>query len=773
MSDTQQIKKFLLPAIKGFPVIALFFVVAMLFGSRVLYYATPKYESTALLKLDEKNNGVSDNNLYKDFDVFTATGKIATEERVIQSQVLIKKAMRNLDFRVSVFRIGDIRKRELYKSTPFFIHYVLKDSSILDKTVQMEVLNDSSYHLKANLGKQLIDTTGHFGHMLFTNSAAFKIEKNDSLIQATPSFALVDNYEFIIHSDDALFNHVIGEKLDVKAMDKDIPILRITYTSEVPQKSSDFANALAMAYITDYIESKSEAAAKTVQFIDDRLDQIGKELKESEFKLEEYRLKYKIINTTQETETGLRKLSQLKVEQTNLDMEAVALEQLQEYVDMRKDFNDAGPAFDAIADPLFTDMIKNLKSYQQERRELLTRFTPDHEKVRLIDGKIEDVITYSREAIRNAKNAIKAKRAQMDAAVELADHEFDNLPTKEKNMIVLERNFQLNQKVYQFLLEKRTEASIAEAATISFHRIIQYASVPTTPVYPKRGFLLILAGFTGLLSGILFVYLRRYARGKIEDKEMIEKMTTSPVAGVIREMNGAAIEAGNNPFSDLATNLILHGLIGGKKIITVTSSVAGEGKSFVAKNLALALARSGWKVVLADLNLHNATIHAESNLALVPGMSEYLRDESSLDKIVHHSDVPTLSLAGAGQNRKDSTLLFSQPNLKEKLEGLYAYGDIVILDTSATANAIDALALMKISGLNLYVVRSEFTSSHLLTYSEMLKQDYAIENMHIVLNGLHKATNFNGDLTGTKYSYQYKAKGWNARIAHYVNHYWK
>ncbi|HNP98175.1 MAG TPA: GNVR domain-containing protein [Bacteroidia bacterium] len=773
MSDKQQLKKFLLPAIKGIPVIALFFVVAILFASRVLYYATPKYESTALLKLDEKNNGVSENNLYKDFDVFSSTGKIATEEKVIQSQVLIKKAMRNLDFRVSVYRIGDIRKRELYTASPFRIHYILKDSSLLDKMIQLTVKDDSSFHISVTCGKKQIDTTGQFGHMLFPEPAAFKIERNDSLIQNTPSYALVDNYEFVIHSDDAIVNSVIGDKLDVKAMDRDIPILRISYACEVPQKSADFANALAAAYITDYIESKSEAAAKTVQFIDDRLDQIGRDLKQSELKLEEYRLKNKIINTSQETETGLRKLSQLKVEQTNLDMQSAALDQLQDYVDNRKDFNDAGPAFDAITDPLFTEMIKNLKSYQQERRELLTRFTADHEKVKLIDGKIDDVVNYSREAIRNAKLSIKVKRAEMDSAVEAADHEFDNLPTKEKNMIILERNFQLNQKVYQFLLEKRTEASIAEAATISFHRIIQYASVPTTPVYPRRGFLLILAGVTGLLCGVLFVYLRRYARGKVEDKEMVEKMTTSPVAGVIRELSVEESSEAISPFADLATNLILHGLIGGKKIITVTSSVQGEGKSFVAKNLALALARSGWKVILTDMNLHHSIVHADEKIALVPGMSDYLRGECALDKLVHPSSVSTLSLIGAGQNKNDSTLLFSQPELKEKIQALFAYGDIVILDTAATANAIDALALMKLSDLNLYVVRAEYTSSHLLTYAEMLKQDYHIENMHIVLNGLHKATNFNGDLTGTKYSYQYKAKGWRARAAHYANHYWK
>jgi uncharacterized protein involved in exopolysaccharide biosynthesis len=129
MNDPQQFKRLLLPALRGLPLILVSVIVAVLLTSRFLHYAVPRYESTALLKLDEKANGVSDNNLFKDFDFFTANSKIITEEQVLQSPVLIEKALRLVDFGTSYYRIGDIRQSELYRQTPFFVQCSLRDSS--------------------------------------------------------------------------------------------------------------------------------------------------------------------------------------------------------------------------------------------------------------------------------------------------------------------------------------------------------------------------------------------------------------------------------------------------------------------------------------------------------------------------------------------------------------------------------------------------------------------------------------------------------------------
>lgn len=761
MNDAQNTKKLLLPAVKGLPWIIASVVVALLFASRILYYATPRYESTALLRLDDKNDGVSDKNLFKDFDVFTANNKIATEEQLIRSQVLITKALKLVDFNTSLYRVGDIRKTELYKNSPLSISCIVKDSSIIDQRIGLTVTGKKRFELHYSSGKKDTVLKGELGKPVISDVALFNIKLNEEVIAGFPEIKVDDQFEFILRSNQSLFESVITPHLDVKSIDKDIPVLRITYSSEVPQKAADFANAIAEAYIRDYVESKTEAASKTVQFIDERLETIGKDLRESELRLEEYRLKNRIVNTRQETETGLRQVSDLQMQLTSLDMQDAALQDLADYVNSKSDFNDVSPAFEAINDVLFSEMIRNLKTYQQERRELLTRYTPESEKVKLVESKIGDIVGYCREAITNARKNIESKRRQLSEAVFKAEHSFDNLPTKEKNLINLERDFQLNQKVYQFLLEKRTEASIAESATVSFHRVIQPATVSKMPVYPKRGFMMILAGFTGLLVSVVSIYLRRFFRGKIEDKESVEKLTTLPVMGILHETR--VKEESRQEFSNLTAQLLLMEKIKKHSLITVASTISGEGKSYVTEGLAGGLGRSGRRVLVMDMNLH------QRNSGL--GITDVVENGVPVMTVINKVERGLYDRIEVGSASKDAALFFQSPALFSLLDDLRQRYDVVLLDVGATSYAIDAISMMKNSSLNLYVVRSGYTSSYTMSYPEMLMSQYGLAETCIILNGMHNAVNYNGDFTGSTFTYHAPQSGWRPRFSHYLKTY--
>ena len=763
MNDPQQFKRLLLPALRGLPLILVSVIVAVLLTSRFLHYAVPRYESTALLKLDEKANGVSDNNLFKDFDFFTANSKIITEEQVLQSPVLIEKALRLVDFGTSYYRIGDIRKSELYRQAPFFVQCSLRDSSLLDHRISVQVLDSTRYLMSYNLAMKTVKDSGRFDAPLFLPAGVFVLRLNHALMKAQPGLQLVDNYEVVMHSDEALITQEILPRLDVKPFDKEVPIMRITYSSEVPQKAADFSNALAQAYVRDYVESKTEAASKTVQFIDERLDRIGKELRASEQRLESFRLRNRIVNTRQETETGLRKLSDLQVQLTNLDMQETGLNQLAEAVGNRKDMNTIGPAFESFQDPLFTEMIKNLKSYQQERRELLTRYTRDHEKVKLVEEKIDDVNSYLREAISNARKNIGLRRNELTTAVEEADHAFDDLPTKEKNMVNLERDFQLNQKVYQFLLEKRTEASIAEAATISFHRVIQNAPVPASPVFPRRGFLIALAAMTGFLASFTFLYARRYFRGVLEDKSTVERLSGIPVAGILHEQNDS--RAIGRDFSTLAGQLTLTGALKFPSLVCVTSSLREEGKTYTAAGLAAAFTRSGRRVLLVDLDLRSEVV-GESPL----GISEVI--ERGLDPAgLWTQQADGYNLLAAGSRAEDPVALMQRPELPGLFEKLKRQFDLVIVDTPATAYVLDAVPVLKQADLCLYLLRAGQTPVHQVPFAEQLSVTYDLQNVRFILNGMPPVVNYSGDFTGSRFRYGVRLESRFAKLRHYLRAY--
>ena len=615
MSDLQQIKRLLLPVLKGLHIIVAAGVLCGFIAYQSLKYVTPMYESVAKIKLDHGNEGVSSSNLYKDFDVFHYGYKIQAEEELIRSRILVGKALDKLDFGVSYQRVGDIRNSEIYDDCPFSVTIQNPESITKTQTVQISILDSTSFQLTHD--EQVF--TEPFGSEIALGTHSITIQKKEDVFERKTIETLRGKYTFTLHSRKGLINAMI-EGLDVKALDKDVPILRVSFKGPESVKVSKFLNALLDAYIQDYIESRSEAAQKTLDFLDVRLREAKKELSRSEIAIEKYRLQNNIINTRQETETDLRKIAQLKIQLSNLKMNAAALDSIYFYMSQKEvDFLELAPNFEAFNDLLSTELIKKVKAYQAEKKDLLMKYTPEHEFVKNIDRKIKDIEDYLRESIQNSRNNIHIKQLQVAKSIEEASKVFEGLPTKEKQMLILERDFLFNQKTYNFLSQKRMESAIAQAAQIAFHRIIQRASTPISPVFPKKKFLIIVATFVGLLGGLAFVYIRAFLGGAVQNRQELEKASKTPICGIIKQAN----KSDNNidDFDMLATNLQLLFDIQKHQTITVTSTVQKEGKTYLATNLAKAYARMGKRILLIDMNLRNPELHKALNQPCGKGLS--------------------------------------------------------------------------------------------------------------------------------------------------------
>jgi uncharacterized protein involved in exopolysaccharide biosynthesis len=275
--------------------------------------------------------------------------------------------------------------------------------------------------------------------------------------------------------------------LDVTSVDKDVPVIRISYKSAVPEKAAVFVNALASAYIDDYISIKYQAAETTSQFLDNRIDEVSKKLSNSENNIQGYRDDKNIINIRQETETDLRKISQLKIQQTNIKMNLEAIHELNDYIARGKDnFLDLAPNFEAFTDLLSTEMVKKIKQLQGEKKDLLLTYTANDERVKLVDKKIKDHTDYLVESIQNTKKSLDTKYKNLNDDIEEAEKVFIGLPEKEKLMNMMNRDFEIFQGSYNFLNNKKIEADIARAAKLSFHRIITPAAISKNPVSPNR-----------------------------------------------------------------------------------------------------------------------------------------------------------------------------------------------------------------------------------------------------------------------------------------------
>ncbi|WP_291275861.1 GNVR domain-containing protein [Flavobacterium sp.] len=740
MNNLQQIIRIFQPAFKGLPFIIGLMAVMIFIASRIVRYSTPMYECTGRIKLEDPNIDISNTNLFKTFDVFNNPSKIMAEVEVVKSPEMLRAALATIPFDVSYFREGKIRTSELFYDSPFTIKYDISDEAYYGVNFHVNIIDTTKFTLDYTFNEKPFHSTESFNTPVKLKGIDLFVKLNSEVLKNKPGILITDKYYFTISSIEQQME-ALSKNVDVNELDKDIPVIRIICRHPVPEKAMLLANTLMQTYIDEGIRIKTGAAKKTVDFIDQQLIDIGKKLVDSENELENYRLKNDITNTKLEVETDLKKIAQLKIQLTNVEMNLATLDTIDFYVNQgNEDFLSKAANYEGYGGLLYTELMKRLKDLQAERRELLLKYTPDNEKIKIINSNIDDVTSYIKKNIQNAKNGMRIQRDKIQEDIRLAEIPFETVPTKEKQLVILERNFKLNQEIFNFLTEKNTEASIAQGATFSFHRIIQRATIPSKPVSPKKTFTLIIFGFLGLLISLAIIYIYEAISSRVKYKDELEKNSTCPVIADIRHENKKYFS--KSDFYALATRLIISDP--NDQIITVTSSIDKEGKTYIAEGLAHAFADMKIPVLLIGSNLRNPSIGMQYNLIAQKGFSEYITEELDFNQCIYQQQ-SDLFIMPEGKSAFIPEAIFTRPELETKLKALQKTFKIIILDTTSFDTALDALPLLKISNITLYLFRANFTKTKLLIEPDLLKEEYKLDNIRLILNDVEEFSKMKKD----------------------------
>jgi uncharacterized protein involved in exopolysaccharide biosynthesis len=765
MNEIDNIKRLLIPVVKGIPIIVGITLLAILLATKAIIYSVPMYQSYSLLRLDDKSSGLSETNLYKDFDVFFTPQKIAAEVEVLKSGQLISQVVDQLDFNLTYYRVGSIKRTELYTDVPFIIEFKHIAQDYLDKEFLIHIKDSVSYTLSYQVHGEQILLNGEFGEDIENLGFGVSLSLR-SFEPGRKKKKLKGEYVIVYHSRQKQLE-MIKSKLTVKSVDKDVAVLRIGYKSEVPEKAAKVVNEVAKTYIRNYVTIRTNAADKTGSFIEERLEFISDKLRESERALESYRSKNKIVNLRQQTETGLREASQVRVQYNNILMQEAALDSLDNYVNSRNiNFLEIAPQV-AFGDLLFTELIKKLKTFQGERHELLTRYTEENAKVKVVESKIKDVITYLKESIKKTRQDIEVRRKELKQYLDRLDKQFDLLPKNEKQLVILEREFRLNQDMYNFLTQKRLEASIVKAATISFHQILEYGIPNRTPVSPNKKLILFVSGMLGILLSLAFIFLKEFFGGKINSRNQLEKLTALPVLGVLPKIS---LRRGNEmvkrSFRSLAMEFEARNYLDKACSILIGSSLSGEGKSYVAINLARALQDRGKTTCLIDFNSCNPEYSAMSK-DIGAGLTDLLQENSEPKNDCFIKDESGVDIMPASRELEK----LSPEQIQNLFRVLKQKYDVLILDSVATVLGNESFLLYTLVDQVLYLYRAKFTGIKYAQQAELLTEEYNWKNVRILLNGVHPATNFSGHYTGSRYSYKFNHWKFMDKVRHYYRVY--
>jgi len=748
-----------------------------------LWYTPKTYSSSATLKVEEKKTEIS--------DIITVMSvpdrgpsKIQSITTVLQSRSLILSAIKDLDYRISFYIMGRVRTSEIYPTKPLNIELIRFDSlNFYHQQISFKPINRKSFELSYNIADKEIQNTFNYDSPVSIGPTSFVIKYPGSLSKST-----VYLFKFNIPED--FVDRVKGGLLTGETA-KNSNIIGLQEIDSNPQFAADILNSILKEYIIFDRNQKSQSASQMIDFIDSQLSFLSTEVKGSENSIEKYKQKSKIIDVGAASTASVAKAAEIESSKSLLKIQQIALDQLKDQITREKDNLNANFTAAGEENASLQLLVTKLDNLIQERHALLKTYNLNSQPIQDINQQLLQIKL-------TALNNIKVIHAGIDKKIDFLNNQLGQLnqtimalPVAQRDMVSLQRDFEINDKVYSFLSEKKLEAQISRAGILPGATIIEQAQPNVTAVSPNEHDIHRTAIILGLAFGLGLIIVVRVFNPYIYDKETIESLTAIPILGVIRKFkepfdeDNREILALLKPKSIFAesvrsvrTNLSFLASEKQNKVICITSEVAGEGKSFVAINLSSTLSLIDKKVILIGADLRRSRIHKTFHVSNDKGLSSYLAHQAEIDDIILHSEHENLDFIVSGPVPPNPSELLHSARMTTLIEQLKLIYDIVMLDTAPIGLVSDAIPLIRMSDVNVFVLRSGKSKFYAASIPQRIAHEYNLDNTVIVLNAfeeqlLHSryyTTKFTGDSAGSRYYYYSDYTGYEDSGYYLDNH---
>ena len=549
------------------------------------------------------------------------------------------------------------------------------------------------------------------------------------------------------------------KSLSVEPTSKTTSVAVISLKNSSLQRGQDFINQLLEMYNRNTNNDKNEIAQKTAEFIDERIGIISKELGSTEANLESFKRDAGITDLTSEAQIALAGNAEYEKKSVENRTQISLVNDLRKY--LRGNEYEVLPSNVGLQDAALIGAIERYNEMLIERKRLLRTSTENNPTIVNLDTSIRAMKANVQATLEGTLQGLMITKESLDREASRYSRRISNAPGQERAYVSIARQQEIKAGLYLMLLQKREENAIALAATANNAKIIDEAIADDIPVSPKRPMIYLIALILGIGIPVGIIYLIDLTKFKIEGRADVEKLTSVPVVGDIpltdekNDKNGsiAVFENKNNlmseTFRNIRTNLQFM-LDNDQKVILVTSTVSGEGKSFVSSNLAISLSLLGKKVVIVGLDIRKPGLNKVFQLSNKErGITQYLSNpEMDLMELVQLSDVnKNLFILPGGTVPPNPTELLARNGLDRAIETLKKNFDYVILDTAPIGMVTDTLLIGRVADLSVYVCRADYTHKAEYTLINELSFEKKLPNLCTVINGV--------DLKKRKYGYYY------------------
>jgi capsular exopolysaccharide synthesis family protein len=740
--------------------IALGLIVALMVAFLYLRYTTPVYNVTANVVLKEEGRKAPQMpGTFEELAMMGAVSNVENETYILRSRNMIRLVINRLNLHTSYIVEGRVKETDLYTSSPVIVGMAQSDLDELRSNIELEVRmrEDEQIVVKGAVAGTTLDT-------VFTQLPALLMTEQGN-ISFTRREGVNPNYRQLyvtIQHPDAVIGTYRGN-LTVAPASRTASVLNLSLNTPYPQKGRDFLNTLVEVYNNEAIEDKNQEARNTQKFIEERIAIIDTELSAAEQNVEEYKQDQGLTDIQTDLQRDMQMGSNYEQQLVQVETQLSVVNSLNSYVNNPANQEKTIPANVGIEDPTLAATTSEYNRLLLEKQRLSQSMTDDNPAMRRINEQIAGLRQSIGTSISSVQQGLQIQRRDARNQANIFGGRVSSVPKQEREFMELSREQQIKASLFLMLLQKREENALALAAYANKAKVLDEASLEGK-VAPRNIIVLLAALMLGVLIPAGIIYLMDLLQYRIRTRADVDRVTRVPILGEIpkhEENENIAVQenetrAIDEAFRMLRTNLLLT-LGAENKVVTFTSTVSGEGKSFVALNTAISLSLLNKKVLLIGLDLRIPRLKEYMNLETRDGITSYLSGfEKDLSSLVVPSGITeNLYALPSGAIPPNPAELLSRVSLDKALEKLREEFDYILIDSAPVSQVTDTLILNRVADATVYVCRANYSSKGNLRFANDMMTQNRLNNMVLVVNDVDEFHHAYGYGYGRGYGYGY------------------